>query len=100
MPTAQILASGQDIEICPENDETGSPDQPIEMAALEGNVWQQATTSGADVWMGGRYINYNDNKVNLGAGGEIAYTTGVRYNRVPAAYQGPYGTSARPVVVP
>lgn len=98
--SGSTLPSGQDIEICPENDETGSPDQPIELAALEANVWQQATTSGADVWMGGRYINYNDNKVNMGAGGEIAYTTGVRYNRVPAAYQGPYGTSARPVVVP
>lgn len=74
--SGSTLPSGQDIEICPENDDALSPDQPIELAAFEGNVWQQATTTGADIWMGGRY------------------------NRVPAAYQGPYGTSARPVVVP
>lgn len=98
--SGSTLPSGQDVEICPENDDAPSPDQPIELAAFEGNVWQQAATTGADIWMGGRYINYNDNKVNLGAGGEIAYSTGVRYNRVPAAYQGPYGTSARPVPVP
>ena len=92
------LPSGQDIEMCPENDEIGSPDQPIQRTALEDNVWQQTTTSGADAWFGGRYINYVNNKVNMGAGGEIAYTNGVRYNRVPIAYQGPYGFSARPVV--
>lgn len=92
------LPSGQDIEMCPENDETGSPDQPIQRTALEDNVWQQATTSGADAWFGGRYINYVNNKVNMGTGGEISYTNGVRYNRVPIAYQGPYGFSARPVI--
>lgn len=98
--SGSTLPSGQDIEICPENDEAGSPDQAIEMAALEDAVWQQSTTAGADAWFGGRYINYVNNKVNMGAGGEISYANAVRYNRVPAAYQGPYGTSSRPVVVP
>lgn len=94
------LPGAQDIEICPENDVGASPAQPIKRAAFENNVWQQATTTGADIWMGGSYIHYENNKVNLGAGGEIAYTTGVRYNRVPVAFQGPYDSTARPVVVP
>lgn len=92
--------SAQDIEICPENDDAPSPDQAIELASLEDNVWYIADATNVNAFFGGRYIQRFNNKANLGAGGEMSYVDGTRYNRVPVAYQGPYGTSARPVVVP
>lgn len=92
--------TAQDIEICPENDVNGEPHQAIELASLEDNVWFITSATNVNAFFGGRYIQRFNNKSNLGAGGEMSYVDGTRYNRVPAAYQGPYGTSARPVVVP
>lgn len=92
--------AGQDVELCPENDDAPSPDQAVEMAALEDNVWYAASTSGLDAWFSGRNIAYVNNKANLGAGGEISYTPNARLNRTPSGWNGPYVTSARPVVVP
>lgn len=92
--------SAQDIEICPENDDAPSPDQAIELASLEDNVWYISSATNVNAYFGGRYIQRYNNKANLGAGGEMSYVDGTRYNRVPVAYQGPYGTSQRPVVVP
>lgn len=97
--SGSTLPSGQDVEICPENDTT-DPDQAIEMAALENNVWQQASTSGADAWFSGRYIYYYNNKVNLGAGGEISYSPNARLNRTPPGWNGPYGTTVKPTITP
>lgn len=92
--------SAQDIEICPENGDTGSPDQAIELASLEDNVWYLASATNINAYFGGRHILRNNNKANLGAGGEMSYVDGTRYERVPLAYQGPYKTTARPVVIP
>lgn len=98
--SGSVTPTGQDIEICPENDDAPSPDQAIEMASLESNVWYTASTSGVDAWFSGRYIQYFNNKVNLGAGGEISYNTNARVNRTPPSFQGPYTNADRPVVVP
>lgn len=92
--------TAQDIEICPENDVEGEPRQAITLATLDDNIWYVASAENVNAYFGGSFIHRHNNKSNLGAGGEMSYVDGTRYNRVPAAYQGPYGTSARPVVVP
>lgn len=92
--------AGQEIEMCPENDDAPSPDQAIEMTSLENNVFFVASASGVDAWFSGRHIHYTNNKVNLGAGAEMSYTPDARLNRTPSGWNGPYVTSARPVVVP
>lgn len=92
--------TAQDIEICPENDVNGDPPQAITLATLDDNVWYVASAANVNAYFGGSFIHRHNNKANLGAGGEMSYVDGTRYNRVPVAYQGPYGTNARPVVVP
>lgn len=90
--------SAQEIECCPENDVGASGDQALELIAIENNIFFQTTD--VQVWFSGRNMQHYNNKYNMGAGGEVPYSYDVRLNRTPAGWEGPYPTSARPVVVP
>jgi hypothetical protein len=90
---------GTNIEIMPENNDA-APDQAIEMSSVEDNVWYVTSFVGMNVSFDGRFHQYYNNKLNLGAGGETPYSTNFRTNRIPPGWEGPYLNLARPVVVP
>lgn len=92
---------GNNIEMLPEND--SGLDQAIELCSLENNVWYVTSWSGWSNAFAGRHMQYANNRMNLGAGGEAQYQSGAttgRLDRVPPGWDGPYINAARPVVVP
>ena len=87
------------VEVMPENNDA-APAQAIERASVAGNRWFASSWVGMANSFDGRNIYYNDNRLNLGAGGETPYAFGSRTNRIPVGWNGPYVNTARPVVVP
>lgn len=89
---------GTNIEVMPENNEA-LPAQAIEMASVNNNVWFVSSFVGLSVAFHGRNMRYFNNRLTLGAGGEVPYVTSLRPVRVPAGWDGPYITTAPPVVI-
>lgn len=88
--------TGTNIEIMPENDDAGSPDEASELASVQGNRWYLSATTGLQPAFSGRYFVYSDNKTSMGAGAEVGYSTNHRLNRTPPGWEGPYLNAARP----
>lgn len=86
--------TGLDVEVLPENDEAGSPDQGHRMTVVNGN--RKFTNVAAALWMRGQDTLCYDNLINMGAGASFGVSLTQRPNRVPASLDGPNSETAPP----